>query len=104
MLCLFSAILRKLETCKAFFFFSGMSHIEDMTDVSSGDTGCVDAHTLLGQTQILLLPAEPLFSVCLSVCSAVGRQKMIIIFKEKSFMMDKKTHTHKSEKTAFILS
>lgn len=55
-----------------FFFFSGMSHIEDMTDVSSGDTGCVDSHTLLGRTQILLLLAEPPFSV--SVCLLCGEQ------------------------------
>lgn len=56
------------ETLKhgGLIFFSGVSHIEDMRDVSSGDTGCADAHTLLGQTQILLLLAEPLFSV--SVC------------------------------------
>lgn len=54
------------HTGVCWYFFSGMSHIDDMTDVSSGDTGCVDAHTLLGQTQILLLLAEPLFSV--SVC------------------------------------
>lgn len=57
----------------SFFFFSGMSHIEDMTDVSSGDTGCVDAHTLLGQTQMLLLPARAsLF--CVSVCLLCGGQ------------------------------
>lgn len=61
------------ETLKhAGLFFSAVSHIEDTTDVSSGDTGCVDAHTLLGQTQILLLLAEPLFSV--SVCLLCGGQ------------------------------
>lgn len=54
------------------FFFSGVSHVEHVTDVSSRDTGCVDAHTLLGQTQILLLLAEPLFSV--SVCLLCGGQ------------------------------
>lgn len=49
-----------LKHAGLFFFFCGMSHIEYMTDVSSGDTGCVDAHALLGQTEILLLLAEPL--------------------------------------------